>query len=233
MAVESAIRDAHHPLRWGAVIGLLCAAEFFLTEEILALFVVAVGSAVIIAAVLFPRAAVQRALPLARALGIAVVVLLLLPALPLAYQLFGPGRIVGPIQTPNTYVTDVLNLVVPTSATALAPPFTTAIVNQWSGFPIEADAYIGIPLLLVGLYTAVRCWGTGGCGWSRWGPARPSSGAWGRTCTSPASPTTWCRCPAGCSPCCRSPPTCFQLDSTSSSTSVSPPWWRCSWIGRC
>ena len=40
MAVESAIRDAHHPLRWGAVIGLLCAAEFFLTEEILALFVV-------------------------------------------------------------------------------------------------------------------------------------------------------------------------------------------------
>jgi hypothetical protein len=158
MAVESAIRDACRPLRWGLTIGLLCAAQYFLTEEILALFVVAAGSAVIIAAVVLPHDAIQRLLPLARTLGIALGVFLVLTAIPLGYQLFGPGRIVGPIQTPNTYVTDVLNLVVPTSATALAPPFTTGLVNQWTGFPIEADAYVGIPLLLVALYTTVRWW---------------------------------------------------------------------------
>ncbi|MGA2283461.1 MAG: hypothetical protein ABSH07_07255 [Candidatus Dormibacteria bacterium] len=159
IALENAIRGPRRPLRWGAVIGLLCAVQFFLTEEVLALFVVAVGTAVVIAAALFPRAAAQRALPLAQTLGVAVGLFLLLTAFPLAYQLFGPGRIVGPIQTPNTYVTDLVNLVVPTSATALSPPFTTGIVSQWTGFPIEADAYIGIPLLLVGLYTAVRWWG--------------------------------------------------------------------------
>ena len=54
IALESAIRDPRRPLRWGALIGLLCAVQFFLTEEVLALFVVAVGTAVVIAAVLFP-----------------------------------------------------------------------------------------------------------------------------------------------------------------------------------
>jgi len=159
IALENAIREPRRALRWGAVIGVLCAVQFFLTEENLALFAVAVGTALIIAAIAYPRDALSRALPLLRAFGVSVGVFLVLTALPLWYQLFGPGRIVGAIQSPNTYVTDLLNVVVPTSATALAPPFTTGIVNHWSGFPIEDNAYVGIPLIVVGVYTAVRWWG--------------------------------------------------------------------------
>jgi hypothetical protein len=157
IAVETVIRHPEHSsLRWGAVIGLLAATQLLLEEEILALFVVAVGTTIVIAALLSPRSVGERVVPLAKTLGVVVLLFLLITGVPLAYQLLGPGRITGLIQPPNVHVTDAVNFIVPNRSTALAPSFTNGLASHWTGGTGESDGYIGIPLLLVSLWTFLR-----------------------------------------------------------------------------
>jgi hypothetical protein len=157
IALETVVLHPEHSnLRWGAVIGLLMAVQLLLAEELLTLCVVAVGSTVVIAALLFPRSLPQRVIPLAKTLGVAVLVFLVITEVPLTYQLLGPGRIIGTIQPPNVYVTDAVNLIVPNGLNALAPQFTINLANLWTAGRPESDSYIGIPLVLLSLWAFVR-----------------------------------------------------------------------------
>ena len=157
MAIERVVTDPRHGhLRWGATIGTLAAIQLLCCEEIVALFTVAVGSTVVIAGLLFPRATKTRLVPCVKTLAVALAVFLAISAAPLGYQFLGPGRIVGPIQAPNTFVTDVVNLVVPGGATALQPSFAAVLAGHWAGGFMENDAYIGIPLLIVSIYAVIR-----------------------------------------------------------------------------
>jgi hypothetical protein len=157
IALETVLRHPEHSsLRWGAVIGLLGAAEALLSEEIVILSAIALGSAVAISALVFPRSVRVRVVPLARTFGVAALFFVVVAGVPLAYQLLGPGRITGLVQPPNQFVTDAVNLVVPNGRTALAPPFTRSLVSQWSGGALEGDGYVGIPLLAVSLWAFLR-----------------------------------------------------------------------------
>jgi hypothetical protein len=157
IAIERVVADPRHGhLRWGATIGTLAAVQLLCCEEIVALFVLAVGSTLVIAALLFPRAVKERIVSSVKTLAVALAVFLVISAVPLGYQFLGPGRIVGPIQAPNTFETDVVNLVVPGSGTALQPQFAAVLAGHWTGGFMEANAYIGIPLLLVSIYTVIR-----------------------------------------------------------------------------
>ena len=157
IAVETIIQHPeHNSVRWGAVIGLLAAVQLLFMEEILALSVVTVGTAVVIAALLFPRSVRVRVVPLAKTLGIGVLVFLVITEAPLTYQIIGPGRITGLIQLPNQYVTDVVNLIVPNGLNALAPQFTINLANLWTAGRVESDSYIGIPLVLLSLWAFFR-----------------------------------------------------------------------------
>jgi hypothetical protein len=157
IATETVISHPEHSsFRWGAFIGLLAAAQMLLSEEILILTVLAVGTTIAISALLHPSRARVLVVPLAKTLGVAVLLCLVITGVPLAYQLLGPDRITGLVQPPGVFVTDVVNLGVPNGYTALAPPFTQNLSNQWSGGALEGDAYIGIPLLLVSLWTFRR-----------------------------------------------------------------------------
>jgi hypothetical protein len=157
IALERVILHPEHSnVRWGAVIGLLMAVQLLLVEELLALCVVAVGSTVVIAALLFPRSLPQRVIPLAKTLGIAVLVFLVITGVPLTYQFFGPGRLVGAIQSPNVYVADAVNLIVPNGLNALAPQFTVNLANLWTAGRLESDSYIGIPLVLLSIWAFLR-----------------------------------------------------------------------------
>ena len=73
-------------------------------------------------------------------------------------QFFGPGRIIGPIEARNVFVTDIVNVVVPNAYTALDPHFALNLSERWSGNTIESNAYIGIPLIVIGLFTVARWW---------------------------------------------------------------------------
>ncbi len=93
---------------------------------------------------------------LAKAGASAAAVFLGLTALPLAYQFFGPGRILGPIEPLNYYVTDIVNVVVPNAYTALEPHFALSLSERWPRYTIE-NAHMGLPPIVIGVFT-MTCW---------------------------------------------------------------------------
>jgi hypothetical protein len=157
LATEKVIRHPEHSnLRWGAIIGLLAAAQMLLSEEILGLSVIVIGTTVVIAGLLAPRSVRKRLVPLAKTLGIAALLFLVITGVPLVYQFLGPGRITGLFQPPNVYVTDAVNLVVPNGYTVLVPPLAGDLASHWTGGTGEALAYVGVPFILVSLWTFLR-----------------------------------------------------------------------------
>jgi hypothetical protein len=155
--VERVFTEVHaNWLRSGLKMGILVAVQVLCGEEVVALCAVALGTALIILAISHCVELRTRGPAILQSLGGAILAVLLLAGGPLGYQFFGPGRIRGPIQAPDTYVTDVVNFLVPGKYTALVPGFLAGLSNRWSGGPLENDAYIGIPLLLVVLFVAIR-----------------------------------------------------------------------------
>lgn len=135
----------------GAGLGVLGAIQLVTFEEVLAtsalagLVMVLVGAAVVRnrdAIMDAVRRLLWAALP-----GLAA--FLLLGAFPLAVQFFGPQQIHGQVQPPAVFSTDLLNIVLPTDYTLLAPQPVTDITKEFSGLHHEATGYIGIPMLLV------------------------------------------------------------------------------------
>jgi hypothetical protein len=88
----------------------------------------------------------------------AATTVLVLPFL-VAYARYGPF---GPPFDPlaGAYQTDLLNLVVPTSVTALGGAWATGISSKFVGGIPESGAYLGIPLLVIAVLYARRAWRT-------------------------------------------------------------------------
>lgn len=151
------VRQEHSPLRMGALLGLLAAVQLFTAEEMLAAQVLVSVLGVVVLVVLNPRSVARRAGYACRALAFALAVFLLLTAWPLHFQFFGPQRITGgSVQPSNVFVSDVANLVVPTEVQALAPGRAVSMSKQWTGNESEWGSYLGIPLLVVLVFSAVR-----------------------------------------------------------------------------
>ena len=153
---EILVRQRWTSLRSGALLGLLGAAQLLTGEELLAAEVIvgAAGTALLMAA---KRDAIASHLGYAlRAAGVAAVVFVLLVAGPLASQFLGPQRVVGSLQPANVYVSDLLNFIVPTSVQQFAPGFALRLSDQFSGSLAEWNAYLGLPLLVLLVVTAIR-----------------------------------------------------------------------------
>lgn len=145
----------------GLALGLLAVAQLLLASELLVseLLVAAVGTALL--AALNPGGVRPRVAHALRALGTAGVVATVLGSGPAAFALFGPGHL--PVSAPfrglGTYVADAANFVVPTSVMALGPAhFSSGITSRWSGGGPEWNAYLGLPLLAMVAWTALRWW---------------------------------------------------------------------------
>jgi hypothetical protein len=78
---------------------------------------------------------------------------LVLPYLIHAFVLTGPSQ--APVRSPFRQSADLLNFVVPTHFTWLRPPGSASIARDFSANPVEAGAYISIPLLLILVLVAV------------------------------------------------------------------------------
>jgi hypothetical protein len=147
--------------RWvlATLIVVLAVVQFFLAEEV---FVTEIISGAVLAVVLAltHRSEWRAHLPYAaRVLGAAAGVTALLLAYPVWVQLFGPDRLPGgAIHSPDIFLTDPLNLVVPTTVQFFSPGLATTISDHFSGNGVESNGYLGIPLLLAMLYTLVRFW---------------------------------------------------------------------------
>jgi hypothetical protein len=146
------------PLASGALVGLLVAVELLCCEEIVALGAIAVGTVLVIGLLMDRHVLTNLWAALAKAGASAAVVFFVLTAVPLAYQFLGPGRITGPLQPLNYYVTDIVNVVVPNAYTALDPHFALSLSERWPRYTIENDAYIGLPLIVMAVFTVARWW---------------------------------------------------------------------------
>lgn len=145
--------------RWrqrAAWLGVLALVELLCSEEVLTLAVV-VGATVSVALVLKNRQWAKRnAVVLAKVALLAGAVFCLGAAVPVGFQLLGPGRVVGPVQPTNFYVTDLENFFLPGAFSALRPHFATVVASHWTGDAIEDDGYVGAPLAALAVAIVLR-----------------------------------------------------------------------------
>ncbi len=141
--------------RLGVVLGVLAALQVLLTEEMLATEAVVAAALLAGLVLLHPREVWSRIPFAARSLLVSMVVFVVLAGPAIAEQFLGPQHLRGALRAPNVYVTDLLNLVLPTSA-LLLHPFGITGGDGWTGNGTEWNGYIGVPLLLVCALAAVR-----------------------------------------------------------------------------
>jgi hypothetical protein len=156
---DALVRQRRGPISTGILLGLLAAAQLLIGQEIL-LLTALVGALVIVLLVsLDPGTVRGRAPHAARAFGTAAVVFLVVCAVPLGVQFFGPQRLHGVVNGPDTFVSDVLGFALPSSLQAIAPSWAVAISDRFTGGLAEAtNAYLGVGLLLLLGYATWRFW---------------------------------------------------------------------------
>jgi hypothetical protein len=131
----------------GLLLGVLAWAQLLTGEETLALEAITALIAVAVLCLL-NRAVVAAHLRYAwSGLKVAAGSFVVLAAPFLAFQYFGPDR-VQDVHPADAYVIDLLDFVVPTNITRLAPAAAIQVTQHFTGNGSEEGAYIGIPLLV-------------------------------------------------------------------------------------
>ena len=144
--------------RDGLRLGLLLAAQLFISEE-LALLTAITGVLLVIGLAAFrPAAAVRRAGPAAGGLLVAAVVTFCIFGHALWTQ-FG-GRLVqhGALFPPDYYVNDPANFVTPSSYLLFHTAGTATTAAKYQGGSTEYLAFLGWPLIIVLALAAVVSW---------------------------------------------------------------------------
>ncbi len=155
---EIVVRRSRSPARLGAAAGLLAVCLLLTSEELLATAAIAAGVLLVVLATHAGPRLRPGGLRLLVAASAALPVFLVLAAWPLAVQFLGTQRIAGAVQDQAVFSTDLLNLIVPTRFELLAPDAATRLSGQFTGLVHEANAYVGLPLLLLLAATVGRLW---------------------------------------------------------------------------
>ena len=154
---QMVVRQRWHFAWSGLLLGLLGAAQLYSSEELLAteVIVAAAGLALLVTSY---RGAIRSHLGYAvRAAGVAAAVFVAIAAPWLIVQFFGPQRIAGGVLQPSgTFVTDLVNFVLPTSQQALAPGPAVYLTERATGNLSEWEGYVGLPLLGLLIFSAIR-----------------------------------------------------------------------------
>lgn len=155
---ELLLRQRLRPWLLGVLLALLGVFQFFTHVEAFATELMAAVLLAIVLGILF-RSQVRARWPyVRRALVVAVPLTAALLAYPVYVQLLGPNRVLGAIHEPDLYATDLLNVVVPDGLQFIAPDAARAVSDQFTGNASEWNGYLGIPLLIVTIFTLVRYW---------------------------------------------------------------------------
>jgi hypothetical protein len=155
---EILVRQRRSPLVMGGLLGVASAAQLLTGEEILATTVLVAAGGTVLLCLLHPREIAVRAPRTLPALAAATVSFGIMAAYPLAFQFFGPLRVSGVLQPPNTYVSDLLAFVAPPEAMRFSTKASLALTSGFTGNASENGAYVGIPLILLFTVAAVLRW---------------------------------------------------------------------------
>ena len=142
----------------GPLLGAVAVAQLLTAEELLASAALVGAVGLVVLVVLFRGEVRSRWRHAAAGLGLAAGTALVLAAVPLKYQLTGPQRLTGTVNTPDRYHADLLSWIVPSGLVRLAPAAAVRFTGRFSGNPAENGSYLGLPLLLVVLAVAVLLW---------------------------------------------------------------------------
>ncbi|MDA8148213.1 MAG: hypothetical protein M0Z93_05480 [Actinomycetota bacterium] len=147
---EIAVRQRGPARRWGIVLGVLVAAQYLISSEIMASTIIIGGLGVLVAGLCAPRSIRAHLRYAVHGLAWAAGVGMVLLAYPLWATLRGPGHITGPIQlVPQGYRADLLGPVIPDSLMRIAPAHLALIASHFANSVTENGSYLGITLLAV------------------------------------------------------------------------------------
>ncbi len=152
------VRQDRSPRRSGLLLGALMLAQFFITEELLASEVVMAAVVAACLALMHRHRLATRWRHVLACLGWALALLVPVVAYPVWFQFFGPRVPSGLITDPNFFVTDLLNVFLPSTAQGVEPQFARDIAAHYAGNSGEWGGYVGIPMLAVVAWTAWRQW---------------------------------------------------------------------------
>lgn len=147
------------PITAGSILGVLLAAQLFVSEELLTVTALFAVPTLIVLAVLYRHTVLQRSSDVLRAAAAAAAAFLVLAAYPLYIQFRGPERITGPPQTHQQlalFSSDLASLVTPGTTQWLTFGWSNRISDAFSAaLAGEVTEYIGVPLLLLLLASVV------------------------------------------------------------------------------
>ncbi|HEX6493683.1 MAG TPA: hypothetical protein VF112_09235, partial [Candidatus Dormibacteraeota bacterium] len=155
---EVLVRQRRSWLYGGLALGVLAACQLFSAEELLAseALIAAIGAGVL--AVLFRHEVGPRLAHALKAVAVAGAIVAALGGWAIGVQFLGAQRLHGGVQPPGIYVTDLLNLGVPTNVQGLAPPWALSVSSAFTGNGSEQNGYLGIPLIVLLAVVTVRRW---------------------------------------------------------------------------
>lgn len=157
---EIVIRQERSALRWGLLLGVLATAQFYISAEILATTLLTSAIACVLVVLLRPRAVPGHLAHGIAGMAVGAVVLGCSVAYPLYLMTQGPLHYTGPSMGLNeVYNADLLSPILPTSAQLVAPQRLVSIGSTLVGGLANVDengSYLGIPLLVILAYLAVR-----------------------------------------------------------------------------
>ena len=146
------------PVRTGAWLGLLLAAQLFIAEETLALLGVTAAVIAVVLALSHPRAVAGRIRGTAAGLATAAGVMVVLSAYGLWRQFHGPLAEHGSPWTPSHYHNVPGNFVSAPTGFLFPSHATVTYLNNHPVKMVEYFAYLGWPMLAAALIAAVLFW---------------------------------------------------------------------------
>ena len=153
------VRGEPNPVRTGIWLGVVAAAQFLISAEILTMVVIAAAGAVVLLALRHPVAAYERSRRAAIGLGSGAASFLVLAGYPLWYYFRGPGHVTGaqhPALTYYLFHDDLLTLITPTPFQRFGTAAMKSLGARLAeGNLVEHNAYFGVPLLLIVVAAAI------------------------------------------------------------------------------
>lgn len=147
---EIVVRQRGNPWRWGVLLGVLAAAQFFVSDEVLTTTAVVTLLGLVVLSVIGRKQLLERARRGVIGIATAATVAGALLAYPIWYALDGPGHISGSVQlVPQAYRADLLGPLVPDVYQWLAPASLARVAQHFAQGPVENGSYLGLTLLVV------------------------------------------------------------------------------------
>ena len=144
--------------RFVALMALALVLQFAISLEIFATATLFGGMALLLVLILMPRANRQPIVDVIVLTTVAYAVTALAVS-PFLYRFFTGGFLSGPLFSPATFSSDVLNLLIPTPI-SLGSRFLSMKNRIFSGNLSEGTAYVGLPLIAVIVAFGVARWHT-------------------------------------------------------------------------